>query len=238
MTHTPSLDGAVDGHVLDNAAWSALTGRHRALSEGTERVRRYLPGVSVFAAVADWDDPRVWDDIVALVGPDADFPFTGHELVAPPGWSTSWVGEGVQLVETDALEAREDPEALRLGDADVPEMLDLVARTQPGPFLPRTHELGTYLGIRHEGRLVAMAGERLKPDGWTEISAVCTDAAYRGHGLAGRLVLAVAAGIQERGDRALLHAAATNTNAIRLYEHLGFTLRRRRTFGALHTPSA
>ena len=90
--------------------------------------------------------------------------------------------------------------------ADVPEILDLVARTQPGPFRPRTIELGTYLGFRHDGALVAMAGERLHPAGWTEISAVCTDPAYRGRGLATRLVSAVGAGIAERGDRVLLHA--------------------------------
>ena len=92
-----------------------------------------------------------------------------------------------------------------LGAADVPEMLDLVERTQPGPFLARTVELGTYLGIRRDGRLVAMAGERLHPPGFTEISAVCTDAAYRGQGLATRLVRAVAAGIRRRG-RDAVHA--------------------------------
>ena len=113
-------------------------------------------------------------------------------------------------------------EAVRLGADDVPDMLALVARTRPGPFLPRTVELGTYLGIRREGRLIAMAGERLHPPGWTEISAVCTDAAFRGQGLGSRLVRAVALGIRERGETPFLHTAATNTAAIRLYESLGF----------------
>jgi predicted GNAT family acetyltransferase len=112
----------------------------------------------------------------------------------------------------------------------VPEILDLVARTEPGPYLPRTVEMGTYLGIRHDGRLVALAGERLHPPGWTEISAVCTDPDHRGRGLATRLVRAVAAGIRERGDHPFLHAAATNTTAIRLYESIGFTLRARTVF--------
>jgi predicted GNAT family acetyltransferase len=109
-------------------------------------------------------------------------------------------------------------------------MLALVERTKPGPFRARTIELGTYLGIRRDGALVAMAGERLHPPGWTEISAVCTDPAFRGQGLATRLVLAVAAGIRARGDVPFLHAAATNTNAIRLYESLGFRLRQQRRF--------
>jgi hypothetical protein len=78
------------------------------------------------------------------------------------------------------------PDAARLGAADVPEILDLIDRTQPGPFRRRTVELGTYLGLRSaDGRLIAMAGERLHPAGWTEISAVCTDPAHRRKGLAG-----------------------------------------------------
>jgi len=112
----------------------------------------------------------------------------------------------------------------------------LIARTQPGPFLPRTIEMGTYLGIRREGALVAMAGERLHPPGWTEISAVCTDPAVRGQGLATRLILAVAHGIRERGETPFLHTGARNTNAIRLYESLGFRLRRRTAFLAARVP--
>jgi predicted GNAT family acetyltransferase len=120
--------------------------------------------------------------------------------------------------------------------ADVPEILDLVARTQPGPFEPRTIEMGVYLGIRSCGRLVAMAGERNHPAGWTEISAVCTDVDHRGQGLAARLVRAVAYGINQRGERALLRARATNENAIRLYGYLGFELRRTTHFARLRAP--
>ena len=125
---------------------------------------------------------------------------------------------------------------VRLGPADVPEMLDLTARTKPGPFLPRTYELGVYLGIRRDGALVAMAGERLKPPGWTEISAVCTDDAWRGHGFASALIRVLVAGIRARGETAFLHAVATNAGAIRLYEAMGFELRRTTVFRALRTP--
>lgn len=142
---------------------------------------------------------------------------------------------GVQMVD-DGLVAAPDPEAEVLGPADVPDMLALVERTRPGPFLPRTIAMGTYLGIRARGRLVAMAGERLHPPGWTEISAVCTDPGHRGRGLATRLVRAVAAGVRERGETPFLHTAAANATAIRLYESLGFRLRRTRTFGAVHVP--
>ncbi|WP_075779690.1 GNAT family N-acetyltransferase, partial [Streptomyces acidiscabies] len=168
-------------------------------------------------------------ELVALAGPGAEVPLPGYRGDVPAGWEVTFQVEGVQLVD-DGLDAAPDPEAVRLGAADVPEILDLVARTQPGPFLPRTIELGTYLGIRREGALVALAGERLHPPGYTEISAVCTDPAYRGQGLATRLVLAVAHGIRERGEVPFLHTGAGNTNAIRLYESLGFSLRRRTAF--------
>ena len=131
-----------------------------------------------------------------------------------------------------------DPEAVVLGPADVPDMLALVERAQPGPFRPETIRMGTYLGIRRHGRLVAMAGERLHPPGWTEISAVCTDPEHRRRGLGKRLVRAVAGGIRERGETPFLHAAATNVTAIRLYESLGFRLRRTSTFGAVQVPVA
>ena len=135
------------------------------------------------------------------------------------------LGEGVQLVAA-ALDAAPDEEAVPLGPADVPDMLSLTRRAKPGPFLSRTIELGAYLGIRREGRLVAMAGERMRPPGWSEISAVCTDPAWRGQGLASRLTRAVAAGIVARGETPFLHAIASNTTAIRLYEELGFSYRR------------
>ena len=140
------------------------------------------------------------------------------------------------MIATDALDTRPDDEAVELGRADVPDMLALIARTQPGPFEPETHLMGRYLGIRRDGVLVAMAGERMHPPGWTEISAVCTDEVVRGQGLASRLVRAVGHGIRARGERPFLHAAGYNTGAISLYEHLGFALRRSATFAVVRTP--
>lgn len=125
---------------------------------------------------------------------------------------------------------------VELGEADVPEMLDLVARTRPGPFWPDTHQLGRYVGIRERGRLVAMAGERLRPPGWTEISAVCTAPEARGRGLAARLVADVAAHVAARGERPFLHVSAQNTSAITLYERLGFEVRRPVTFRGYRIP--
>ncbi|WP_309117180.1 GNAT family N-acetyltransferase [Saccharothrix sp.] len=222
---------------LDFPAWESLRGHHARFAEWHGQVVRYQPDVAPFVAFPPQPDERVWRDIAELAGPGGSVAVTNLELEPPSGWEVEWRGEGVQLVD-DGVDAAPDEEAVRLTAADVPEMLALVERTQPGPFRSRTIELGTYLGIRREGRLVAMAGERMRPPGWTEISAVCTDAAFRGQGLAARLVLAVAHGIRERGEVPLLHASADNTNAIRLYESLGFRLRRRSRFLSVRVPLA
>ncbi|MFF9779445.1 GNAT family N-acetyltransferase [Streptomyces sp. NPDC013978] len=223
-------------HVLDNPALASLTGPHAHLAERRGRVLRYPLDVSPWLGLPDEPDADDWADLAALAGPGAEVPVPAYSGGFPAGWEVTFDLAGVQLVD-DGIAAAPDDEAVRLGPADVPEMLDLVARTQPGPFLPRTIELGTYLGIRRDGALVAMAGERLRPPGWTEISAVCTDPAFRGEGLATRLVLAVAHGIRERGETPFLHTAATNTTAIRLYESLGFRLRRTTRFMAARVPA-
>jgi ribosomal protein S18 acetylase RimI-like enzyme len=226
----------MSSHVLDNPAWAALTGPHAHFAERVGKAARYPADVAPFHAVADTADARAWADLAALVGPGGTASVRGVTQ-PPPGWETVRTVHGVQLTDT-GLRAEADPEAVRLRPADVPEILDLVARTRPGPFLPRTVAMGTYLGIRRHGRLVAMAGERLHPPGWTEISAVCTDPGHRGQGLATRLVRAVAAGIKERGERPFLHAGATNAGAIRLYESIGFTLRSRTVFALLRPVEA
>jgi predicted GNAT family acetyltransferase len=118
-----------------------------------------------------------------------------------------------------------DPEIVELSAADVPEMMALTALTKPGPFHKRTHELGTYLGIRREKKLVAMAGERLKVPGYTEVSAVCTHPEHTGHGYARILMIEVMRRILERGETPLLHVREDNVRAIQLYERLGFRLR-------------
>lgn len=223
-------------HPLDNPAWSALTGpHHRQFAQTNGQAARYQPEVSPWTAVAG---PDGWADLAELAGgPGAEVSLmwpAGTEL--PAGWEVLTRLPGVQLVDT-ALAPAPDAEAVVLTAADVPEMLALVARTDPGPFRPRTIELGTYLGIRRGGELIAMAGERMRPPGWSEISAVCTDEAYRGQGLAARLVLAVAHLIRARGDVPFLHSAAQNTGAIRLYESLGFTLRRHVEFSRLRVPT-
>ena len=112
-----------------------------------------------------------------------------------------------------------------LGDADAGEMLALATLTRPGPFRTRTHTLGRFLGIRDGSRLVAMAGERLKLDGFAEISAVCTHPDYRSRGYGAALMRAIGQRMLSEGDTPFLHTYAANTGAIALYRKLGFEVR-------------
>ncbi|MEV4347951.1 GNAT family N-acetyltransferase [Actinoplanes sp. NPDC049596] len=204
--------------MLENPVWAALSGPQACFAEASGDAARYQPDVSPFCAVADFDDPAAWADLAELT--DKAF-LTGPKITPPDGWEPHRVVTGAQMVG-HGMTGVPDEEAVVLGETDVPEILDLVERAQPGPFGKRTVELGRYLGLRHEGRLVAMAGERLQTPGWTEVSAVCTDPAFRGRGLGARLTMAVAAGILDRGDLPFLHVTAENEGAIRLYERLGF----------------
>lgn len=226
---------------LDNPVWAALTGVHDELAVGAGAGRCYPEDVSPFGGLADQADPAAWADLAAAAGPGATVVLPTLATTPPAGFTVTSALPGVQLVATDAFASRpgdDVPGLVELGPDDVDDALDLVERTRPGPFGRRTRLMGRYLGIREDGRLLAMAGERLRLGTATEISAVCTDPSARGRGLATTLVRAVAHGIRERGELPFLHAAAHNTGAIGLYEHLGFRLRRTLDFAAVQTPPA
>jgi ribosomal protein S18 acetylase RimI-like enzyme len=224
-----------DTYPLDNPVFAALTGEQAKFAVRHGNAIRYQPDVSPFCALADESSAADWAEAARLTAPGEVALFVRLSAGPPAGWEILAEREGVQLVADD-LDPAPDAEAVALSAADVPEMLELTERTKPGPFLPGTVELGGYLGIRRAGRLVAMAGERMRPPGFAEISAVCTDEGWRGHGFAARLTRAVAAGIVARGETPFLHAAAVNVNAIRLYKSLGFTHRRDVTFVAATLP--
>jgi ribosomal protein S18 acetylase RimI-like enzyme len=221
---------------LDNLTWHALTTVHEPFAEVDGGARRYHPDVSVFAGAARLDD-QAWSDLAALAGPGQPlFLFQGERPEPPAGWVVDGGGIGNQLVADDVAVVA-DAGAVRLGAHDVEDMLALVEVTRPGPFRPRTVELGSYWGVRgDDGRLLAMAGERMRVPGWTEISAVCTHPDARGRGLAAALTARVAQGILERGDGAVLHVAEGNDGARRVYERLGFTFRRQVHFALLRPP--
>jgi ribosomal protein S18 acetylase RimI-like enzyme len=217
-----------DEALLDNPAYAALCGPHERFAQVCGRARRYLSDVAPFLALPSPPSAQDWRDAASLVAPGTFVAgrYGGAEL--PDGWRAVQAFDLVQMVE-ERVTGVDCSEAITLGAADVPEMLELVAQTEPGPFLRRTVELGDYLGIRRDGALVAMAGERFHLDGWTEISAVCTKPDHRGQGLASRLMGALVAGIQRRSERVFLHVMSTNAGAIGLYEELGFRVRQTAT---------
>jgi ribosomal protein S18 acetylase RimI-like enzyme len=238
VTGLPPATNLPISAALDNPVWAALTGPHRSVAIRRGRAARYAADVSPFVALDNDPDDHAWRDLAALLGPGEVGVFMDLQTTPPVDWDAGPPNDGVQLVADTFDTSPEVPaEFAPLTEVDVPDMLDLVSRTKPGPFLPRTIELGRYLGIRRGGALVAMAGERLHLQGWTEISAVCTDPSVRGQGLATALVRAVGAGIRARGETPLMHAAASNTTAIALYLELGFRLRRNTSFRAVRAPA-
>ena len=211
---------------LDRPVWASLSSRHAALSVGGTLARRYAPDVNLFASARD-DTATALTALVALVSPgERVFVLQVPDIVVPSGFGVIKAARGVQMIATRSVPAETGTEDIvTLTDADAPEMLALATLTEPGPFLARTHAMGRFLGIRIGARLAAMAGERFRFPGYTEVSGVCTHPDFRGRGLARRLSAAVAANIEARGERPFLHAWKTNLAAITLYESLGFGIR-------------
>ena len=221
-------------HILDRPVWAALTSRQAGLAVGDDRALRFDPDHGLFAAAADGSaeslaalvaliPPGAWIGVVEVTGP-----------VSAPG--AEGVPHDVWQMVAPALTPAEAPdfEILDLSEADAPAMLALATLTEPGPFFARTHRLGDFVGVKApDGTLIAMAGERMKPLGFTEVSGVCTHPGHRGRGYAGALMRVVAARILARGETPFLHAYAHNTGAIGLYQTLGFALRREITMTAL-----
>lgn len=211
---------------LDRPVWSMLVTRHQRFAQIMGPARRLAPDIGPFAATAV-DDRENLDALARLVAA------SGHgvtlmqagEITLPAALPVGGTASGVQMVAKRRI-ARDRPDGItRLGAADIPDMLALTDLTEPGPFARNTYCLGRYWGVRAEGRVVAMAGERMKQPGFTEISAVCVHPDHRRQGHGGRLTAAVAAAIEARGNRPYLHALADNHGAIRLYEQLGFQVR-------------
>jgi len=221
---------------LDNPIWHALTGPHRHLGLAAGPVRRYQPDYAPFAA---FEDPSVgpMSALLEATPPGAGaVMFTDQAVAAPSGIEIVMAGLLPQMVARRPMPARDETALMPLGLSDVPEMLDLVALTQPGPFARRTVEMGRYLGLRIDGQLAAMAGERLRLDGYTEVSAVCTHPAHRRKGYAALVVSAVSRAIMARGDTPFLHVRPENVAAIATYEALGFETRRSIHLSVLQRP--
>jgi len=234
-------------HPLDNIIWNALTTRQSEFADSFGDARRFMPEVTALGAIRQ-PTPQGYASLAGLVGDKGTVALFLDKPYEPrPGWDMI---AGAPLLQMVCESSRGNPtspangnggistpeavpEMIELGAADSPEMIELTALTKPGPFGKRTHELGTYLGIRREGKLAAMAGERMKVPGWTEVSAVCTHPDHTGHGYARVLMLEVMERIRQRGETPFLHVREDNVRAIELYRRLGFRERLRAHFAVL-----
>lgn len=214
-------------HPLDRPIWSALTTRQRALAEGDGRALRYPPAMTPFADMADMSEASFAALGALIAGSPFAVLFTPDAVSAPDGFKVLLAETGEQMIGTPAECTLPGVEIATLGAADVPAMMALIELTKPGPFGTRTHELGTFLGIRVDGELVAMAGERMKPGNYTEMTAVCVHPSCRGRGYAQALLAAISRQIVARREIPFLHVFTNNTSAIALYERQGMTIRRR-----------
>jgi predicted GNAT family acetyltransferase len=210
---------------LDRPVWSALTTRWARIAEGDARARRVDRDYGVFGAAADRSAENL-AALAALVPEQGEIWLVEREdWPAPPGTRFARRAECVQMI-CDGLSPGKAPgfEIVELGEHDAPAMYDLAMLTKPGPYAAHTNRLGEFIGVKQDGRLIAMAGERMKMPGLSEVSGVCTHPDHRGRGYAGALMRVVAERMLARGESPWLHAYASNTGAIALYESLGFRL--------------
>jgi ribosomal protein S18 acetylase RimI-like enzyme len=218
-------------HPLNNIIWQALTTRQAEFAQSVGEARRFVPEVGPLAAFldpnnADYDSLAGLAKIAGTIAVFLDSPYQPQR-----GWSVVAGAPLLQMVHSGAEIADRAANAAKLpivdlGAADSTEMIELAALTKPGPFGPRTHELGSFFGIRVGGKLAAMAGERMKVPGYAEVSAVCTHPDHTGHGYAAALMTRVMQGIVKRGEIPFLHVRGDNLRAIELYKRLGFRERK------------
>ncbi|QNA82717.1 GNAT family N-acetyltransferase [Sphingomonas sp. So64.6b] len=224
-------------HPLDRPVWNSLTTRQAHLALGDTRALRYAPAINLFGAAAD-NSPANLFALACLLPPGGTLGLVeAGDVALPPDSAIRSRATINQMVLTElnapGSQIGGDPiDFVALSDDDAPEMLALATLTAPGPFFAQTNRLGDFIGVKQDGRLVAMAGERMKPTGFTEVSAVCTHPDHRGHGYARVLMQIVIERILARNETAFLHVYPGN-GAIPLYEALGFSLRAAMTYTVL-----
>lgn len=212
--------------ILDNVAWHALIGPQRRYSTGTDDARRYAPGFSPIVAFADAQRPN-FDALRPFCEPGEHFYCDGWSGAAPSDWQIDAESTMFKMVWEAAIPAREETLAtVRLGPEHAAQALELATLTRPGPFGPRTLELGDYFGCFEGPRLIAMAGERMFAGAFREVSGVCTHPDFQGRGLARRLMHKVIRRQMQRNEVPFLHVMRDNSGACSLYERMGFRVYR------------
>ena len=209
-------------HLLDHITWQALSGPHAKFAIGTDDARRYAPGFPPIVGFANAERPN-FAALADYCEAGEHFYCDGWSGVAPTGWVIDNETTMFKMLWDAPMPAIDEaPAAVRLGPEHVPQALALARLTRPGPFGPRTIELGEYFGCFEGQQLVAMAGERMCASGLREISGVCTHPDFQGRGFARRLMVKLIRRQIQRNETPFLHVMRDNSSAHRLYERMGF----------------
>ena len=213
-------------HPLDNPVWHALSGPHRGFAVRHGLAQHYPREVTVFSAIAD-ASAQAFADLALGLPPDTEARLVRARVEPlPDGWQ---VTNDIPLLQMELRAFDGQPHdgaaIVTLGPQQRDAAMALVELTQPGPFGPRTLEMGHFIGVFEHGRLLAMAGERMRLDTHVELSAICTHPSARGRGLAESLMRRLMHDALQRGQQPFLHVLPSNTGAIALYRRLGFVTR-------------
>lgn len=208
--------------LLDNIAWNTLAGPHARYATGTGRARRYAPGFSPIVGFANAERPDL-DDLTPFCEPGDRFYCMDWSGSAPAGWRIDLDATMFRMVWQGAMPDDDGAlGAMPLRPEHAAQAVELAVLTRPGPFGPRTPELGDYFGCFEGDRLIAMAGERMCAGTLREISGVCTHPDFQGRGLARRLAATLIRRQLQRGETPFLHVMRDNESAHRLYARMGF----------------
>jgi len=211
---------------LDNAVWTALTTKQAQHAQSSALARRFPPEMTLLGALAA-NTAMAFDSLVQLIQRDAVTLYFTSPPQIPAGWEIVRTVELQQMVQESeappSAQSNATPEVIELTPTDVPEMSTVYTATRPGRTLcPRIQKLGQFLGIREEGKLVAIGGLRLHLPGYREITTVATLPDREGRGYATAIVRSLIERIRSRGDRPFLTVRTDNTRAIEIYRRLGF----------------
>jgi ribosomal protein S18 acetylase RimI-like enzyme len=217
------VSNQLDISLLNNPIWHALSTDQSYLAQSNHLAKRFPREIAPFGAM-ETQSPAEYEALAQILSGDTAALFLDSKPVLPADWSMLISGDMYQMAIDAPPPTKPNQVISKLTQANVPEMLALTRLTEPGPFLPRTIDLGSYYGIHDSGSLVAMAGERLRLTGFTEVSAVCTHPHFRGRGYGNALMSMVISGIMNCGETPFLHVKTDNP-AVALYKKLGFEIR-------------